>query len=109
MSRLGRTVRIRLVGRAVFDRVPKQVLEQPRRPVGVGENRYVGSIPQRGVAGLDIRPGSPGEILDRNRLRIGDVLAFSSQREDVLDDRLHPVVSPSDLVEIRPGVVGVAS
>ena len=80
----------------MFHTVPDEVLEQLLEAGRVGHNRAFDVGFERRRPGRDAPPGLLDRVSDGDRPDVGDRLALPGQRQEVVDEFLHPVQRPLD-------------
>jgi len=75
----------------VLDPVPNEILDELLETAAVGSDPLVRLYYQRRVVSLDSFPAHLGECLQRDRFHLAHVVSLASQRQEVVDQRIHPV------------------
>ena len=84
----------------MLDGVAHQVLEHLFQPGPVGVDRPVDVRDERRAGRPDRRPAALGHCRRIDRLDLGDGLVVAGQRQDVLDQGVHPVQRAVDTLDV---------
>jgi len=80
--------------------VPEEVLEELSEAAPVGQDPPVDVGPKRRVGRVDVLPAPLGESSHVDRLQRGHHPALASQRQQVVDELVHPFVGPTHGPEV---------